>query len=368
MLRIMKEKGVPYHFKTAAIETAIMLGAFAVCTGICCLLDTFGVNNLNFLIIYVLGILLTAVFTKGYVYSALLSLLSVCGYNFFFTTPRYTFLFQDQSYLITFFLMLIVGISISTITYQLKHKMGQVSALNMEKVKLKSEAEKEQLKATLLASISHDLRTPLTTMKNGAEVLLMDSSLSEEDRQELLGDIVEKSDWIIRLVENLLSLSRIDREKLTVKKSPEALEEIVPQAVRTVEGILENRRIHYDMPADLLLVPMDATLIIQTISNILNNAIKHTERDGNIEIKVWNTGKHAVFRISNDGERIREEDLPHLFEAYYTGGDRSGGKGTGLGLSICKLIVAAHGGTIDVRNLENGVVFEFTLPMEEEHG
>lgn len=110
-------------------------------------------------------------------------------------------------------------------------------------------------------------------------------------------------------MENLLSLSRIDNEKLTVKKKPEALEEIVPQAVRTVSGKLGGRTVHYDMPEELLLVPMDATLIMQVLCNILDNAAKHTAEDGNIWIKVWNTGKNAVFRISNDGSPMRKEDL-----------------------------------------------------------
>lgn len=224
------------------------------------------------------------------------------------------------------------------------------------------------MKATLLRSISHDLRTPLTTMKNGAEVLLDNQSIEDSDRREILSSIVEKADWTIRLVENLLSLSRIDQENLTVKKKPEALEEIIPQAIRTVHGALGNRKIHYDMPAELLLVPVDATLIIQTISNILGNAIKHTADNGNITIKVWNAGKNSVFRISNDGAPIQEEDLPHIFEAYYKGGDSIENNGVGLGLSICKLIIVAHGGKITARNSDLGVVFEFTLPMEDNNG
>ena len=150
----------------------------------------------------------------------------------------------------------------SLITARLKKKMAQINALNIEKQQLKSNAEKEQLKATLLRSISHDLRTPLTTMKNGAELLIDNPNIDQSDREEILNDIVAKSAWMVRLVESLLSLSRIDSEKLTVRKSPEALEEIIPQAVRNVQGILGERKIHYDMPSDFLLIPMDATLII----------------------------------------------------------------------------------------------------------
>lgn len=342
---------------------------FCLGTGFCFLLDYFKINDLNFLIIYILGILLVAVFTRGYAYSAVLSVVSVLGYNFFFTDPRWTLKIDDSKYLVTFFLMIAVGLGISALTFQLKKKMAQINSLNVEKMKLKNDAEKEQLKATLLRSISHDLRTPLTTIKNGAEVLLENPEIENADRSEILGDIISKADWTIRLVENLLSLTRIDSKKLTVKKTPEALEEVIPQAVRNVSGILGKRHIHYDMPKEMLVVPMDATLIMQVIGNILSNAVKHTSEDGNIWIKVWDTGKNAVFRIGNDGASIREEDLPHIFEMYYTGGSDRNSEGVGLGLSICKLIVTAHGGQISARNGENGgVIFEFNLPMEDKNG
>lgn len=348
-------------------NTGITLLVFALCTGLCYFLDYFKINDLNFLIIYVLGILLTAVFTKGFAYSSLLSVVSVFGYNFFFTIPRFTFHFNGKMYMVTFILMFLVGLGISTVTFQLKRKMEQVSVLGVERIKLKSAAEKEQLKATLLRSISHDLRTPLTTIKNGAELLLDNPRLEEGDKEKILGDIVSKSDWTIRLVENLLSLTRIDSEKLTVKKSPEALEEILPQAVRNVSGKLGTRALHYDVPEEMLLVPMDATLILQVIGNILDNAAKHTPPEGNIWIKVWNTGKNAVFRIGNDGEPIRAEYLPHIFEMYYTS-EEGKHDGVGLGLAICRVIIRAHGGEIFARNAGDRVVFEFTLPMEESNG
>lgn len=360
----MKDKNREQKIKQIFLQALITIGIFAICTGICYLLDLFDINDLNYLIIYVLGILLVAVFTRGYVYSLALSVISVLGYNFFFTVPRFTLHFNDRSYVVTFILMLVVGVGIGTVTYQLKRRMLQINALNMEKARLKSDAEKEQMKAMLLRSISHDLRTPLTAMKNGADMLLFDEKIEGLEKHEILTNIADKADWTIRLVENLLSLSRIDSERMTVKKTAEALEEIIPQAVRTVQGILGKRTIRYDMSEELLLVPMDATLIIQTISNILGNAVKYTSDDGHITIKVWDTGRNAVFRISNDGEPITEADLPHIFEAYYQGGDMTKDSGGGLGLAICKLIVTAHGGEISARNSEHGVVFEFTLPME----
>lgn len=346
------------------VDTLITVGAFIVSTGFCFALECLDVEDLNYIIIYVLGILFTAVFTNGTLYSSVLSMVSVLGYNFFFAEPKFAFRLSDRMYIFTFMLMFAVGITVSLITSELKHKMARINELDIEKEKLKSEAEREKLKATLLRSISHDLRTPLTTIKNGAELIVENPDMDKRDRDKILGDISSKSMWMIGLVENLLSLTRIDSEKLTVKKSPEALEEIIPQAVRNVDGIMGNRKIHYDMPAELLLIPMDATLIIQTVSNILTNAVRHTKDDGNIWIKVWSTGSDAVFRFTNDGDPISEKDLPHIFEMYYTSGDRGG---VGIGLAICELIVTAHGGKIGAENTEdNKVSFEFNLPVKED--
>lgn len=351
--------------KKTAFCILITFAAFAVCTGLSFLLDHFGVKDLNFIIIYVLGILLTAVLTEGIVYSAALSVISVLGYNFFFTVPRFSFKIDDLMYLVTFFLMFFVGLGIGLVTDKMKKRMRQINDLNLEKMRLKNDMEKEEVKAMLLRSISHDLRTPLTTIKSGAQLICDSPRMSEEDRNEILSDIVEKTEWTIRLVENLLSLTRIDSEKLTVRKRPEAVEEVIPQAVRTVRGRLGGRKIHYDLPDAMLLVPMDATLIMQVIGNILVNAVRYTTEDNNIWIKVWNAGGHAVFRISNDGEPIAEKDLPHVFEKYYTTGDTAAGNNVGLGLAICKLIVTAHGGEITARSADGKVTFEFTLPMED---
>lgn len=362
-----KSNKIKHRYIAVLINIGFTVFVFAACTGVCYLLDYFKINVLNFLIVYVLGVLVTAVFTKGYWYSSVLSIFSVFGYNFFFTIPRFTFRFIDQNYWVTFILMFVVSLIISFVMYQLKKKYKQIADLNYEKLNLKKETEKEQMKATLLRSISHDLRTPLTTIKQGAELILDNPKIADSDKKEILTDISQKAEWTVRLMENLLSLTRINSDNLTVKKTPEAVEEIIPQAVRTINGVLENRKIHYILPKELLLVPMDATLIMQAISNILNNAIKHTTDTGNIWIQVWNSGKNAVFRISNDGEKIKDVDIAHIFEMYYTTGDQKKEGSVGIGLAICNLIISVHGGDIEVKQDENKVTFEFNLPMEDKN-
>lgn len=357
------------NFKKILIQTGISILIYGLCVGFCYLLDYFKINDLNFIIIFVLGILVTAIFTEGFLFSILLSIISVFSYNFLFTIPRYTFHFNDRSYLFTFLLMFIISIIVSTLTYVLKKKMNLVKELAIEKNNLENNVEKEKMKAMLLRSISHDLRTPLTAIKNGSEVLLDGKEISEDEQKEIVEGIYSKSSWTIRLVENLLTLSRIDGENLTVKKKDELLEEIIPQAIRNVESILGHRKIHYDMPEDITIVKVDSTLIIQVITNILTNAINHTKDDGNIYFKVWKTGKNTIIRIKNDGKLIAKEDLQYIFDLYYRGGDNQHSNGFGLGLSICKLIITAHKGTIEAQSNENvGTYFQFSLPNTDEKG
>lgn len=346
-------------------NASIGLLSFGVCTGLCFFLDYLNVNNLNFPIIYVLGVACVAVFTEGFLYSSLLSILSVLSLNFFFTDPRFTFNVSDHSYFLAFFLMLAVGLIVSWLTFQLKKRMAEVGALQAEKEILKIDSEKKQEKATLLQSISHDLRTPLTTIKSGAQTLHDHPDLPVEERQEILSEITQKSEWTAKLVENLLSLTRIDGKSLSIKKKDEAAEDVVAEAVRTVSSELGRRSLDYEAPKDLLIVPMDSTLISQVLVNILTNAIQHTKDDGHIGIKVYSATGFAYFRIANDGTPLLEKDLPLIFDMYNKRTDRSTESLAGLGLATCKLIVSAHGGEITAANVGGQVVFTFSLPLAE---
>ncbi|MEG1805940.1 MAG: DUF4118 domain-containing protein [Clostridia bacterium] len=343
--------------KVISLFTLIYIG----CTGICFLLDFFKIDNLNFIMIYILGVLFIAIFTDGYIVSLLFSLLCVASYNFFFTYPRMSLAVFDLKYIVTFVIMFAISIIVSRMTFNLKKKLIEINELNKEKFKIEQETEREKLKATMLRSISHDLRTPLTSISSGAELLLHDQNLSETDKKEILQNVIDESNWTVRLVEDLLLLTKVEANNLIVHKDDEAIEEIIPEAIRNIASIKGNRKITIDIPKDLMLVSMDATLIIQLLSNILNNAVKFTADDGKIKIQVFNSGSEAVFRVYNDGKKLSDDKIDKMFDLYYTDADRSS---TGIGLAVCKAIVAAHGGKISARNLSDGVVFEFTLPME----
>ncbi len=244
--------------------------------------------------------------------------------------------------------------------------------LSDEQRRIIIESEKEKMRSNLLRAISHDLRTPLTGILGASSVILESSGgLDKKTHDKLLSDIREESQWLIRMVENLLSVTRIREEKMNVAKSPEAAEEIAAEAVRHIRKRFPNRKISVSVPEDLLTVPMDGTLIGQVLINLMENAIKHSPEDSVVEVKVLADKECAVFEVHDQGKGIAEEDFPYLFESYVQDGKRSSdsSRGMGIGLSICMTIIKAHGGKLEAANKSGGgAIFRFTLPLEEVTG
>lgn len=228
--------------------------------------------------------------------------------------------------------------------------------------------ERERERANLLRAISHDLRTPLSGIMGTSE-MLMDMTEKEDRRQVLLRGIYQDADWLKSLVENILSLTRLQDGRIVIHKEPEAVEEIIGSAVAHVEKAYPEREIKVQIPADFRLVPMDAKLIVQVITNLLENAIKHTSVTKDISVCASYTEDFVVITVQDEGEGIFEEDLPNLFHIFYTSETRTADvkKGIGLGLAICETVVKAHGGQIVGRNREEvqGAEFVFTLPLRE---
>jgi two-component system sensor histidine kinase KdpD len=240
--------------------------------------------------------------------------------------------------------------------------------LSDEQRRIVIEAEKEKMRSNLLRAISHDLRTPLTSILGASSAILENGdSLDKATHDKLVSDIKEDSQWLIRMVENLLSVTRINEGSMNVTKTPEAAEEIVAEAIDRIRNRFKNRKINVKVPDKLLLVPMDGTLIEQVIINLVENAVKHSEADTIIDVEVNKTKKEAVFEVSDHGEGIAEQDLPYIFDGYTLSSKRSSdsSRGLGIGLSICMLIVKAHQGTMEAANRpEGGAVFKFTLPLD----
>lgn len=247
-------------------------------------------------------------------------------------------------------------------------------ALAMERERLyekqqraKLEMERERLSSDLLRSVSHDLRTPLTGMLGSVGTLMENyDSLDDGTRKEFLSDVYDEIEWLSAIVENVLSLTRLESQRINLNKQPEAVEEIVSEALSRVNRRIGARRVTVKIPDELMMVPMDGTLIEQVLVNLLDNAIKHTPDDTPIHVDVRREGAHAVFAVRDQGPGLAPEAIPFLFDRFYTRQTAAGErKGSGLGLSICKSIVEAHGGRISAANEPTGgATFRFTLPME----
>lgn len=233
------------------------------------------------------------------------------------------------------------------------------------------ETEKEKMRSNLLRAISHDLRTPLTCILGSSATLLENKSeLEPTIHDKLIFDIHEDAKWLINMVENLLTVTRISEETATVKKSPEAVEEVISEAVMRVKKRYPNCGLNVKIPEELLMVPMDAILIEQVIINLIENSIKHSgNSNAPIQIIVTFDTTQAIFKISDDGIGLKKEDLPKIFDGYSLNQNKSSdsSRGMGIGLSICKSIINAHSGAISAYNKKSGgAVFQFTLPLKGE--
>ena len=257
-------------------------------------------------------------------------------------------------------------------------------------------AEKEKMRANLLRAISHDLRTPLTGIIGASNLYLENGSqLDEKEKKTLICNIQEDANWLLNMVENLLSVTRINASNAKVNKSLEPVEEVLSEAVQRLKKRLPDAQINVRIPDEFLMIPMDAVLIEQVIINLLENAVVHARSTRPIDCYVTYDDTSVSFHIRDYGVGISDEKLPVIFDG--TGaaptGNSDSSRGMGIGLSICKTIIAAHDGTITARNIpspENesnqrrlapfhrcsttpeknpapqGAEFCFTLPREEQ--
>ena len=230
-------------------------------------------------------------------------------------------------------------------------------------------AESEQLRANLLRTISHDLRTPLTTISGNADNLLHNGhSFDEETKRQIYSDIYDDSVWLTNLVENLLYSTRIEEGRMALKPSPELLSEIFEEAMQHIRPKLKGHTVTVFCEDDFMLVRADAKLIVQVIINLVDNALKYTPPETAIHISTAKQGKMAEIKIADTGNGISDAEKIKIFDKFYCGENRiaDNRRSLGLGLYLCKAIVEAHGGTICVTdNLPHGAIFHFTLPLEE---
>lgn len=230
-------------------------------------------------------------------------------------------------------------------------------------------AENEQLRANLLRAISHDLRTPLTAISGNASNLISNaSSFDEQTKLSIYNDIYNDSMWLINLVENLLSITRLEEGRMNLNFTAELIDEVVAEAVKHVHMRQGGQKITVVHKDEFLLAKMDTRLIIQVIINILDNAIKYTPKDSMITITTEKQKDKAIISIADNGSGIPDELKERVFDMFYTGANKlaDSRRSIGLGLALCKSIISVHGGEIFVKdNVPSGAIFTFTLPIGE---
>ena len=332
------------------------LGLYLAAVMCCLLLRSFDMHNDTSYVamIFLLDVFLTAYWTDGYLLGIIMAVVGVFSVDIIFTYPFWHISFTLTGFPLTFLVMMTISILTATVT---------------SRAKLRREADREKMYADLLRAVSHDIRTPLTGIVGATNVLLeQDGGLTQEQRQQLLRSTNEDAQWLIRIVENLLSITRISSEEAKVKKEPEPAEEVIESAVAKTHKHYPEVDIRVHLPDELMMVPMDPLLMEQVLVNLMENAVIHGETH-HIDVTLSSEGNCAVFTVADDGRGIPQHLLPRLFDGSARSDRSSDGKRSmGIGLSVCRTIVLAHGGVIRGDNRqEGGAVFTVTLPMKGEN-
>ena len=306
--------------------------------------------------LFILAVALTARFTDGYAYGIISSVLGVVCVNYIFTFPFFEFNLTLSGYPLTFASMLVVSIIISALTTQAKRQE-----------KLKYDMETEKMRSNLLRSVSHDLRTPLASIMGASSAMLENADLSKADRETLLSEISKDAQWLIRITENILSITRCSGDNVTLRKEEEVLEEIIGSAIVKFKKNHPDMNIRVSRPKEILLVPMDAMLIEQVIINLFENVTAHAADADQICVTFRRSGEDALISVQDNGRGFSAQSLPHLFDGTLLHGDKNGNehRNMGIGLSVCRSILLAHGGDISARNTAEGACVDFWLPCEE---
>lgn len=311
--------------------------------------------------VFALAVFLISLLTDGYVWGIAASFFSVLALNFAFTFPYFKFNFSIPENMVSAVIMLVITIVSGTLATKVK-----------QQEKMKAESTREKMRANLLRAVSHDLRTPLTTIYGASSAIVEKfDCLSKEQLLQLANGIRDDSQWLMAMVENLLSVTRIDNDGVKIIKSSIVLEELIDAVLVRFKKRYPFQKINVDIPDDFIIIPMDAVLIEQVIVNILENAVQHAIGMTQIDLKVFVVGKKAIFEISDNGCGIEKERMHDIFTGYFEKKDAPADNqksSMGIGLSVCASIIKAHEGSITVENRKTGgCCFRFALDMEADN-
>lgn len=357
----LTQKALP-HWKQHLYSVFISLFFMSTALIACFLYHMFVPDHsANIALIFILALICIGRYTVGYLYGSICSFLAVVLINGIFTYPYFQINFTRGHYPVSFLIMLGISLFTSTMTSHLTEQAEVIAQRERQLI----EAEHEKMRANLLRAISHDLRTPLTGII-GSSSLLLDKLdvLTMEEKRAILTNIYEDSDWLLHMVENLLTVTRMQGNNFNISTCDEAVEEVISEALHKFHKRYPDQKVVVHFPEEFIMLPMDAILIEQVTVNLLENAAVHSHVNKPIDFLVDNHPDDVTFTIRDYGVGIPQNMLEHLFDGTVFLASRISDtrKGMGIGLSICKTIITAHNGTLIGRNHVNGAEFIFTLP------
>ncbi|HEV7477101.1 MAG TPA: DUF4118 domain-containing protein [Burkholderiales bacterium] len=316
------------------------------------------VDPVNVAMLYLLPVVIVALrYSRGAAAAA--AVLGVLAFDFLFVPPYLSFAVNDVQYLVTFITMLAVGLVISGLAENARRAARARAAAALE-------VETERMRSALLSSISHDLRTPLAVM-SGASSSLVESGerLAPAERRALAKSIFQQSSAMAEVMGNVLQMTRLETGAIALKRDWASLGEIAGTVLDRLSGPLARHRVMLDLPADLPLVRVDATLIEQALGNLLENAAKHTPAGTLVRLRAAARDAELTVSVEDFGPGLLPEDFKRVFAKFHRGAAEGSAGGIGLGLAICRAIVALHQGQIWAEQLPGGgTAFRFTLPLE----
>ena len=348
---------IKHYCPLSGKDWATTIVALAAASAVCYVLGKITASDVHVPLIFVSAVVIIALKTDGYFYGFLSSIVGVFGVNWAFTYPYFKLDFSVYGYPLTFITMFTVSILVSTMTTRMRaHE------------KLIAETEKERVRANLLRAISHDLRTPLTSISGALTMAIDDETLDRDSLVELLSGARDDADWLNRMVENVLSITRINAN-VNLQKNMEMPEEIISSSITAFKKKNPEIEIEVSVPEEPLFVPADPLLIQQVLMNIMENSVAHGVTTSKININVKSTENEAIISVTDNGRGIDKKTLGELFKAsegVLKSHSSDETRGLGIGLLLCKTIVEAHGGRIWAENAKgSGARFTFTFSRKE---
>ncbi|HSC75036.1 MAG TPA: DUF4118 domain-containing protein [Pseudomonadales bacterium] len=320
-----------------------------ISTALLCLPLIGYLDLVNIVMLFLLAVALVAVMLgKGP--AVVSAFFSVALFDVLFVEPRFSFAVHDGQYLITFVVMLLVALLIGHLIEIAQKNAGQIHA--------------ERLRSSILAALSHDIRTPLTVLCGLADTLKLTHPDLPESARDIIDTLRAQTVRLHSMVDNLLDMARLQSGNVFLNKEWQPLEEVIGSSIHSLGEALAFHTVHVEIATDMPLVNIDALLLERVFCNLLENACKYSPVHSMIVIRAAVVGHAVDIYVINEGDGFPDNDTQRLLDVFERGQNESAASGFGVGLAICRSIVEAHGGSIRAYNPDwGGACVMFALPL-----